>query len=246
MKITAIFMAALMLLSLTGCMAGGRTAADGTTPSGMTGDSGDASGNGGGSGAANGANGGMGGGSDTGNDSTMGPVDANNGSDEGAMNVPENVSGSGNGGGASSLAGNSGRSYFYYAGRLYRVTDETVNSGDVGAELFSITDIVQGNPAAEGEGYGLDRDSYVYKFRDENQYDELIVMIGDRYYKAEVSESDLIPSVAGGSGGMSGNNGMSGSGSGSGGNSGGGTTGGMSGGISGSRGMSGGSGKSGS
>ena len=176
MKTAAIFMAVLLALSLTGCMDGARdrgsSAANpvpgvtgGTNGTGTTG-SGTGTNNGGtGSGSGTGTNnGGTGSGSGTG---------MNNG---GAA--------AGNGTGHTDADDAARTRSVMYNGDLYDVTAELLDDDEVGLELFSISEIVDDTPAADGNAAGLDKGTKVYRIRDDNEYYELAVEIGDAYYRA--------------------------------------------------------------
>ena len=175
MKITAFILALLMVFSLTACAPkkGNTTNKNNknNNTSDINGDSSDAAG----SGSTDGNN--------TGNDSSMG----GSGSKDDDGKDPADADGT-----PSFGEDYRGDRRFYYAGRLYHITNETVDKDEVGGELFSITDMVENDPAAEGEGFGLDLNTNIYKFREENQYDELVVLIGEKFYKAEVVENDPI------------------------------------------------------
>lgn len=169
MKVTAFLMSLLLVFSLAACTPQDKDGMnDNNNNSNLDGDSSDANGN---NNNQNGAN----------DDMPNKPDD----SKENNENKPDGTPEFGE--------DYTGDRRFYYAGRLYQITDETVDPEDVGAELFSITDIVEDAPTAEGEGFGLDMDTNIYKFKEENEYNELIVKIGDRYYKATVRDDDLIP-----------------------------------------------------
>ena len=71
-----------------------------------------------------------------------------------------------------------------YNGDLYDVTAELLDDDEVGLELFSISEIVDDTPAADGNAAGLDKGTTVYRIRDDNEYAELAVEIGDAYYRA--------------------------------------------------------------
>ena len=195
MKVTAILLAVLLALALCAC-------APQRTTQGMRGDSADAAGPGAltetdraqeeADTAADNADG-------------AGTADAGNSGYEGTTGPDGPTAGSG----GSGFDDDTNEKRFYYAGRLYEITEETVDPEEVGAELFSITDIVDDDPGAQGEGLGLDLDTRIFKFKEENEYDVLAVRIGQQYRKATVREDKLIPS-AGGSDSSSTNNGMSG------------------------------------
>ena len=187
MKVTAILLAVLLAFSLCAC-APRRTAQNPDT----RGDSADTAGPG------------------TQTDTTQQEADNTADNADGAGTADAGNSGyAGQTGPDGPTAGSGGSGFdddtnekrFYYAGRLYEITEETVDPQDVGAELFSITDIVDGDPGAQGEGLGLDLDTRIYKFKDENEYDTLAVRIGKMYRKATVREDTLLPS-AGTDGGM--------------------------------------------
>ena len=203
MKVTAILLAVLLALALCAC-------APQRTTQGMRGDSADAAGPGAltetdraqeeADTAADNADG-------------AGTADAGNSGYEGTTGPDGPTAGSG----GSGFDDDTNEKRFYYAGRLYEITEETVDPEEVGAELFSITDIVDDDPGAQGEALGLDLDTRIFKFKEENEYDVLAVRIGQQYRKATVREDKLIPSAGGssmnGSGGSdsgSTNNGMSG------------------------------------
>ena len=71
-----------------------------------------------------------------------------------------------------------------YNGDLYEVTDETLDSDEVGVELFSITNIVEDMPAEDGDAIGLDEGTKVYRLKDDNEYNEIAVEINNVFYKA--------------------------------------------------------------
>lgn len=200
MKVTAILLAVLLALSLCACTPR-RTAQD------MRGDSADAAGPG-----TQTETGKTQQEADTAQDNAdgAGTADAGNSGYEGTTGPDGPTAGSG----GSGFDDDTNEKRFYYAGRLYEITDETVDPEDVGAELFSITDVVDGDPGAQGEGFGLDLDTRIYKFKEENQYDVLAVRIGKIYRKAAVREDKLLaPSgpengTAGGSAGDTGSAGQ--------------------------------------
>ncbi len=178
MKFTAFLMALLLVFSLAACTPEDNNGTDdNNNNSNLNGDSSDANGNNNGE---NGAN----------NDTPDAPDNGTNGNTNGNGDIMDNGKPDGTPDFGDDYKGDR---RFYYAGRLYQITDQTVDPDEVGAELFSITDIVEDDPAAEGEGLGLDMDTNIYKFKEENEYNELIVKIGERYYKATVREDDLIP-----------------------------------------------------
>ena len=178
MKVTALVLAVLLALSLCACAPMNNRGTG--TDSAVRGDSGNAAGTGADRDAqiaekdADGA----------------GTADAGNSGYEGNTGPDGPTAGSG----GSGFDDDTNDKRFYYAGRLYEITEETVDPEDVGAELFSITDIVEDDPGAEGEGLGLDLDTRIYKFKNENEYDILAVRIGPSFRKATVREDGLIPS----------------------------------------------------
>jgi hypothetical protein len=198
MKFTAFLMALLLVFSLAACTPEDNNGTNDNNNSNLDGDSSDANGSNNGQNGANNNTPNTPGGNGNTNGGTNGNS-AGNGNTDGTPDFGEDYEGD---------------RRFYYAGRLYQITNETVDPDEVGAELFSITDIVEDDPAAEGEGFGLDMDTDIYKFKEENEYDELIVKIGERYYKATVRDDDLIPNPNeggntsnGGSGGGNSSNG---------------------------------------
>ena len=183
MKIAALCMAALLALSLTGCMDSGRNhGSTGMNPSsGVTGN--ENSGN-----SASGSNG-----SDT--NGTVGNVGS--GTNSGASGGTGNTGDTGNTGSGSTSNSGTGdttgkpqtgthpeeRSVMYN-GALYEVTDQRLADDEVGVELFSITSLVDDTPAEDGDALGLQEGTKVYRIRDDNEYDEIAVEIDDAYYKA--------------------------------------------------------------
>jgi len=79
--------------------------------------------------------------------------------------------------------GNS-RTSIMYSGHLYTVTNETVNRDQIGVELLSVSDVVTGTPARDGEAYGLNRGAKIFKFRNDNEYNEIVVEMNNRFYRA--------------------------------------------------------------
>ena len=69
---------------------------------------------------------------------------------------------------------------------------------------------MDGDPGAQGEGLGLDLDTRIFKFKEENEYDILAVRIGREYRKAAVREDTLIPSTSDGGTGTDGDSGHAG------------------------------------
>ena len=92
--------------------------------------------------------------------------------------------------------------------------DKTLRFKPDAAKFVRFADVVDGDPGAQGEGFGLDLDTRIYKFKEENQYDVLAVRIGKIYRKAAVREDKLLaPSgpengTAGGSAGDTGSAGQ--------------------------------------
>lgn len=111
----------------------------------------------------------------------------NNSSDTGA-----NGSGTDNGTGNGSTSGNNGNTSdirrFMYAGKLYTVTDEKVAQDKVGAELYSISSMVDGDPMEDGDAVGLDEGIRIFKLVEENEYRTVAVEIDNEFYLANMDE----------------------------------------------------------
>ncbi len=199
MRIAAIIMAALLALSLTGCMGGGNdnntasvpgtanggaqggvnggTANGGAGANGTSGTGGSAGMNGMGGSTADGTNGNAGGGVNGGADG--GSNDGTGGGTQGGA-----ANGSGGVNGTANQPGSGSERRVMYNGELYEVTGEVLDSDEVGAQLFSITSVVEGAPAADGDASGLDEGTKVFRIRDDNEYDQIAVEINDSYYRA--------------------------------------------------------------
>ena len=72
----------------------------------------------------------------------------------------------------------------YYNGNVYRLTDEFINDGDVGIELFSIRDMISEQSNEDGMAVGIDKGTKVFRIKDDNNYDSIAVEINNRYHKA--------------------------------------------------------------
>ena len=173
MRFVAIIMAVLLALSLTACTDDAtnnpnNTQNPGTTNNGNTNN---------GTNNNDDDNNGLNSGSNNTNGNTNGNDDNTNGS-----NTNNGTNGTGTN--DDHTNGTADPRRVMYNGNLYEVTDEVLDSDDVGVELFSITNIVTDTPAQDGDAIGLDEGTKVYRLKDDNEYDEIAVEINDVFYKA--------------------------------------------------------------
>ncbi len=174
MRVIAMIMAALLALSLTACTdnGNGTTNPDNNKTPGTTD-------NGNGNGGTNNGN------TNNNGNGTNNDTDDNN-LGAGSNNTNGNTNGGTSNGNNADKDNNTTTDTrrVMYNGDLYEVTDETLDSDEVGVELFSITNIVEDMPAEDGDAIGLDEGTKVYRLKDDNEYNEIAVEINNVFYKA--------------------------------------------------------------
>jgi len=79
---------------------------------------------------------------------------------------------------------------FMLGGKLYMLTGEVLRTDELDTQVLSITDRVTGVPSNEGEAYGFDKDTKIFRIKNNQTNDAVAVEIEGVYYRATLHEED--------------------------------------------------------